>query len=146
VLSIIGLGVSTYLAYVEITHVDAVCGPVGECNLVQSSAYATILGIPVAVLGLVSYLTIIALWLAQKYLSHRLGNWPATGLVILTLFGTLFSIYLTLVELFVIEAICAWCLSSAVISTVLMLLVITPLTKKPSFPRPDQPPAIEGAG
>ena len=53
-LALLGLGVAIYLAYVEITRVEAVCGPVGECNIVQSSPYAQILGIPIAVLGVLN--------------------------------------------------------------------------------------------
>jgi uncharacterized membrane protein len=108
-LSLLGLGVATYLAYVEITHVEAICGPVGECNLVQSSPYAQLLGIPVAVLGILNYLAVGVLWAGQRY--------PVAQLA-----------YLTLLELFVIHAICAWCLSSAVITTLLLLLIAVPIT------------------
>ncbi|MEJ2737554.1 MAG: vitamin K epoxide reductase family protein, partial [Anaerolineae bacterium] len=118
----VGLAVAGYLAYVEITHVAAVCGPVGECNAVQTSAYALFLGIPVAVWGLLYYLAVVALWAGQRVLVGRWANLSRLGLLGLTLFGTLFSIYLTCLELFAIQAICSWCLSSAVISTVLMLL------------------------
>lgn len=129
-LSLLGLGVATYLAYVEITHVEAVCGPVGEYNIVQSSPYAQILGIPVALLGMLNYLAIGALWGGQRYPVRQLANLSVLGLLGLTLFGTLFSIYLTLLELFVIHAICAWCLSSAVITKMLVLLVVVPITGK----------------
>jgi uncharacterized membrane protein/thiol-disulfide isomerase/thioredoxin len=121
-LALAGLAVASYLAYVEITHVAAVCGPVGECNVVQTSAYALFLRIPVAVWGLLYYLAVVALWAGQRYMVGRWANLSLLGLLGLTLFGTLFSIYLTCLELFAIQAICSWCLSSAVISTVLMLL------------------------
>jgi uncharacterized membrane protein len=120
--------VSIYLAYVEISQVEAVCGPVGHCNLVQSSAYARILGIPVAVLGMVNFVAIIALWAGQRV--EPLARLSAVALLGLILFGTFFSIYLTLVEIFFIQAVCAWCLSSAVITTVVMLLVVVPVTDK----------------
>ena len=132
ILALLGLGVAVYLAYVEIVHVEAVCGPVGECNIVQSSPYAQILGVPVAVLGVLNYVGVIVLWAVQKYVSGRLAYLSALGLLGLTLFGTLFSIYLTCLELFVIHAVCAWCLSSAVITTVLMLLIAIPITGKES--------------
>jgi uncharacterized membrane protein len=131
-LALLGLGVAVYLAYVESVHVEAVCGPVGECNIVQASPYAQILGIPIAVLGMLNYLGIIVLWAVQKYVGGRLAYFSALGLLGLTLFGTIFSIYLTCLELFVIHAVCAWCLSSAVITTVLMLLVAIPITGKES--------------
>lgn len=131
-LALLGLGVAIYLAYVEINQVEAVCGPVGECNIVQSSPYAQILGIPIAVLGLLNYVAIIVLWVAHRLLRGRWAKLSALGLLGLTLFGALFSIYLTCLELFVIHAICAWCLSSAVITTLLMLLAGMPTTSKES--------------
>jgi uncharacterized membrane protein len=131
-LSLVGLIVAGYMAYVEITSVEAVCGPVGNCNLVQSSAYAQIMGIPIAVLGLVNYVGVVGLWLVQKYGREPLPHSAAVGLLGLTIFGTIFSIYLTLLEIFVIHAVCAWCLTSAVITTLLMLLVVKPVTAPPT--------------
>lgn len=128
ILVVLGLGVATYLAYVEVNRVEAVCGPVGECNIVQASAYALMLGIPVAVWGVLDYLAVGVLWAGQRHLPGRWANLSALGLLGLTLFGTLFSIYLTCLELFVIRAICAWCLSSAAITTIVMLLVVVPVT------------------
>jgi uncharacterized membrane protein/thiol-disulfide isomerase/thioredoxin len=132
-IAVLGIGVATYLSYVEVAQVTAVCGPIGHCNLVQSSAYARILGIPIAILGVVDYVAIIGLWFV-----HRLAKQDARktaahiGLIGLTVIGTLFSIYLTLVELFIIRAVCAWCLSSAVFMAVLMVLVVRPATKVPA--------------
>jgi uncharacterized membrane protein len=124
----IGLIVSGYLAYVEMTQVKAVCGPVGECNIVQSSPYAQIAGIPIAVLGLFFYLTVIALWLLQRVDNmRRLVLWALVGL---TIFGTLFSLYLTLLELLVIGAICMWCLTSAVVTGLMCLLVTMGVVKR----------------
>jgi uncharacterized membrane protein len=131
--ALLGLGVAAYLAHVEISHAEAVCGPVGECNIVQTSAYAVMLGVPVAVWGVFNYLAVGALWAGQRYLLGRWANKLAQGLLGLTLFGVLFSIYLTCLELFVIHAICLWCLSSAVITTVAMLLVVIPVTRGWSY-------------
>lgn len=125
-----GLVVAAYLSYVEITHVAAVCGPVGECNIVQSSPYAQILGIPVAVLGLVNYLVVGALWAWQR--ARPQNRQTAVALLLLSLFGVFFSIYLTALELFVIHAVCLWCLTSAVVTTLIMLVVVDGLTKRPS--------------
>jgi uncharacterized membrane protein len=127
-LAVLGLGVAAYLAYVEVKQVEAVCGPVGECNIVQTSAYAVMLGIPVAVWGVLHYVATGVLWTGQRFLSGIWANLSGLGLLGLTLFGTLFSIYLTCLELFFIRAICAWCLSSAVITTLLMLMVVVPVT------------------
>ena len=137
ILGLVGLVIAAYLAYVEITHVEALCGPIGECNIVQSSSYALMLGIPVAVLGVLYYLALGALWIGQRYQARRWANLSALGLLGLTLFGILFSIYLTCLELFVVRAICSWCLGSAVTTTILMLLVVVPITptygEKPGF-------------
>lgn len=128
-LALLGLAVSAYLAYVEISHTAAVCGPVGECNVVQSSRYAQIAGIPVAVLGLINYLGVLALWAAQRSGAGRWARPAGLALLALALFGVLFSIYLTLLELFVIHAVCMWCLSSALIATLIMLIVTAQLTR-----------------
>jgi uncharacterized membrane protein len=98
--------------------VAAVCGPVGDCNAVQASTYARFLGVPVGVIGLVGYVAILVAWLWG-----RAGNPTARAALLgMTVVGVLFSIYLTWVELFVIRAVCLWCLSSAVIMMALMLV------------------------
>jgi uncharacterized membrane protein/thiol-disulfide isomerase/thioredoxin len=119
-LAIIGIGVASYLSFVEVTNTEAVCGPVGDCNTVQQSPYATLFGIlPVGVLGVVGYILILGVWLAGKFGPK---NWQKITSIILwalALFGVLFSIYLTFLEPFVIGATCAWCLTTAVIMTVI---------------------------
>jgi len=123
VLSVIGLGVAGYLAYVEMNQVEAVCGPVGNCNTVQQSQYATLFGIlPIGVLGVMGYLFIIILWLARLLDMPKVKRILNLVLFGVTLFGILFSIYLTFLEPFVIGATCIWCLSSALIMTLLFLL------------------------
>ncbi len=130
VLSFIGLGAAIYLTYVEFTHTRALCGPVGDCNAVQSSSYARLFGVlPVGLVGAVGYIAILVAWLWRRFRSDRLANIAGPGLFGMALFGTLFSIYLTYLELFVIHAVCIWCLSSAVIITVLMLLGLPFITQ-----------------
>ena len=131
-LTLLGLAAAGYLAYVEITQVQAVCGPVGECNIVQASPYAQIMGIPVAVLGLINYLAIGGLWLLVRKPGTavtRLQQLAPAALLAITVFGVLFSIYLTALELFVIHAVCAWCLTSAVITTLMMVIVVGAVTR-----------------
>lgn len=129
ILAVLGLGVAGYMAYIEITHVAAVCGPVGECNVVQTSQYAAIAGIPVAVLGLVFYLATLVLWAVQRSGAGKWARPAALALLGMAVFGVLFSIYLTLLELFVIHAVCMWCLSSALITTLIMVVVVAQLTR-----------------
>lgn len=123
VLCAVGFGVAGYLAYVETTQVKAVCGPVGDCNTVQQSEYARLFGIlPIGVMGLTGYVAILASWLVARLVKTGLADWAAIALFGMTAFGTLFSIYLTFLEPFVIGATCAWCLTSAILMTALMLL------------------------
>ncbi|MCK5641995.1 MAG: vitamin K epoxide reductase family protein [Gammaproteobacteria bacterium] len=122
-LSLIGIAIAGYMSYVEFYQVDAVCGPVGSCNTVQQSSYATLFGvIPIGFLGLLGYLTVIILWLVGIKDSSVWKKSADTALWIVTLIGTLFSIYLTFLEPFVIGATCIWCLTSAVLMTFLFLL------------------------
>jgi uncharacterized membrane protein len=130
VLSIIGLGVSIYLTYVEVTHTRALCGPVGDCNTVQSSPYAKLFGIlPIGLLGAIGYIAILITWLWRRFRADSLSKIAGPVMYAMALFGTLFSIYLTYLELFVIHAVCIWCLSSAAIITALMLLSLPPITQ-----------------
>jgi uncharacterized membrane protein/thiol-disulfide isomerase/thioredoxin len=127
VLSLLGLGVAAYLAYVETKQVAAVCGPVGDCNTVQDSEYALLFGIlPVGVFGLMGYVAVLVAWLVGHYGRGRLAQLALAALLAMTLFGTLFSTYLTFLEPFVIGATCAWCLSSAVVMTLLFWLTVAP--------------------
>ncbi len=127
ILCVIGLAVAGYLAYVETTNTEAVCGPVGDCNTVQQSQYAHLFGIlPIGLLGMVGYILFLAAWYVQKFLSGKLADYGALGMLVMATFGTLFSVYLTFLEPFVIGATCAWCLASAVVMTILMLLSIAP--------------------
>lgn len=122
-LALAGLAVAGYLSYVETQLVQAVCGPVGDCNAVQSSPYARLFGVlPVGVLGAVGYLCILAAWLLNRLGRGRLAELAPLAVLVMALFGTLFSLYLTYLEPFVIRAVCIWCLTSAVIITLLMLL------------------------
>lgn len=129
-LSVAGLGISVYLAHVEMTHVEAVCGPVGECNIVQSSQYARFLSVPVALYGVLFYLLVLGLWLLLRYQKKRHLDWIPGALAAITFAGALFSIYLTAMELLVIRAVCAWCLTSALISTLLLLIIASQWRKK----------------
>jgi uncharacterized membrane protein/glutaredoxin len=125
VLCVIGIVVASYLAYVETTETAAVCGPVGDCNTVQQSEYARLFGIlPIGVLGLIGYAGILMAWLVARSACNRLADIAVISLFAMTAFGTLFSIYLTFLEPFVIGATCAWCLTSAVLMTALMLLSV----------------------
>jgi len=130
VLVVVGVGVASYLSYIEITHTQAVCGPVGDCNTVNQSPYATLFGfLPIGVFGLIGYALVLLLWGVGRWGPEAQRAGADLGLWGAALFGTLFSIYLTFLEPFVIGATCAWCLTSAVIMT-LLLWATAPLAVK----------------
>lgn len=133
-LCVIGLGVAGYLAFVEMTRAQAVCGPVGDCNTVQQSPYAMLFGIiPIGLLGMVGYVMILVAWTAARSANRRLAAYAALAQLGMTAFGVLFSIYLTFLEPFVIGATCAWCLTSAVIMAALLWLSLAPARPALSF-------------
>ncbi len=130
ILCVIGIAAAAYLTYVEASGTKAVCGPVGDCNTVQESEYAILFGfLPVGALGLAGYVAIIVAWLVARFSDDPWINWAKIALLGMSLFGTLFSIYLTFLEPFVIGATCAWCVTSAVIMTALMWLALEPGTR-----------------
>jgi uncharacterized membrane protein len=89
---------------------------------VQNSKYAVLFGIiPVGLIGLLGYLAILAAWLWQRFRSDQLVEYVPAALLGMTFFGVAFSIYLTYLEIFVIKAVCIWCIASAWIMTILML-------------------------
>jgi uncharacterized membrane protein len=127
VLALVGMGVAIYLTIIELSGDPAFCGPVGDCNAVQQSPYAFLFGvIPVGALGVIGFGAIILAWAASRYLPRRLHDLTEIAVFCLALIGTLFSIYLTFLEPFVIGAACAWCLTSAVLQTLLLWLTVDP--------------------
>jgi uncharacterized membrane protein len=117
-LAVAGLGicVAGYLTYVHYAGLEPFCAGGGHgCERVQSSSYAKLGGIPVAVLGLGGYVAIAAALLAP-------GERARLAAAALAVSGFGFSAYLTYLELFVIDAICQWCVASAVLLTLLAVL------------------------
>jgi len=125
-LVVAGAGIAFYMAFVEVTETAAICGPVGDCNTVQQSSYASIGPVPIGVLGLFGYLVIGLSWLLVQYGPVARRRFFTVTLWLLALGGTLFSIYLTFLEPFVIGATCAWCLSSAVVMGLLLWATSAP--------------------
>jgi hypothetical protein len=137
-LSLIGLGVAAYLTYVETQSVQAFCGPVGDCNAVQASSYARLWGIlPVGLLGAFGYIAILAAWWVGRQKLGWLSTYAPVALFGMALFGTIFSVYLTYLEIFVIKAVCIWCVSSAIIIALLLLFSLNSTLNVFAFPAED---------
>src|SRR6476659_6722756 len=121
VLALIGSAIAGYLTWVHYAGLDPVCvGGGGGCERVQSSRWAELAGIPVAVLGLAGYVAI----LASLALPEEAGAFVAA---FLSLVGFGFSCWLTYVEIAKIDAICQWCVASAVLMTALSIVSLVRL-------------------
>jgi Predicted membrane protein len=125
-----GLAVAGYLTFIEATATPVMCGPTGGCAEVQNSKYAILFGIlPIGVLGLIGYLAILAGWIVWQFGAQATQKLGALSIWGMCIFGVLFSIYLTFLEPFVIGATCMWCISSAVLM-IILLLVSTPAAQQ----------------
>jgi uncharacterized membrane protein len=126
VLVLAGIAVAGYLTWVHYDEAALVCVAGGGCETVQQSEYGEVAGIPVALLGLVSYsaLAVLIAW-----------DSPAARLMAASLafIGLLFSLYLLALQLFVIDAICVWCLANDVVIAP-ALAVVTALRLRSSGP------------
>ena len=118
VLAIIGLGIASYLTYVHYAGIKPACTAGESCTKVQTSIYSKLAGVPVALMGLIGYIAILASLLVRETETSRLTT------LVFTLAGFGFSAYLTYRELFSIHAVCEWCATSAGIMTILMLMSV----------------------
>lgn len=119
-LAVLGSTISAYLTWVHYSGQLALCRGAGGCETVQASRYAELAGWPVALLGLIAFLAVTIL--ATLRLRADAPPWMLTVLFGITLAGTIFAAYLTGLEVFVIHAICPWCV--AVDSAMAALFVV----------------------
>lgn len=121
-IALVGLGVAVYLSYVETTQLEAWCGPVGQCNVVQQSRFASLFGfLPMALFGALGYTAVLATYIYGVWIKGPYAGVMPLASFLLTAFGFIFSIWLTYLQPFVIGATCMWCLASAVTMTLSML-------------------------
>jgi uncharacterized membrane protein len=111
VLAMAGLAIASYLLAVRVLGEAPACGPIKGCETVAASEYATLLGVPVALFGVGFSMVLVAACLAWWRRAQRRALYTAYGL---GLAGVIAVAYLTYLELFVIEAICVWCVGYAV--------------------------------
>jgi uncharacterized membrane protein len=117
-IALLGVAIAGYLTFIHYAGIKPVCvSGGGGCEQVQSSRYSLLAGVPVALLGLIGYLAILASLRVRGDLGLTLG-------ALITLMGLGFSAYLTYRELFTIKAICQWCVASAVLMTILTVLAL----------------------
>jgi uncharacterized membrane protein len=128
----VGLLVATYLWLYKIGVIGELQCGTGGCEVVQTSRYAELLGIPVAFYGVAGYAALFVLGLAGLRPAGAGDRRIAVLVAALATAGFAFTLYLTSLELFVLHAICRWCVSSAAIMTAIWVLAITGLRQKPS--------------
>jgi uncharacterized membrane protein len=123
--ALVGLFVALYLWLYKAGVIGALACGAGSCETVQLSKWATLLNLPVAAWGVAFYAVVCAVAIALVQERWEGSRKLSLALLLLTTWGVLFSLWLTYLELFVISAICRWCVVSAVIACVLWVLSLT---------------------
>ncbi|HKY50251.1 MAG TPA: vitamin K epoxide reductase family protein [Candidatus Limnocylindria bacterium] len=121
VTSAVGAAISAYLTWVHYSGDLALCIGVGGCEAVQGSRFAVAAGVPVAVIGLGGFAVIFAL--AVLRLRPDPPAWADTAIFALSVAATVYVAYLTYIELFVLGAVCPWCVAVALCSVLVLALV-----------------------
>jgi uncharacterized membrane protein len=122
--ALIGTLISLYLALHKLGMIGSLLCGTGSCEVVQTSKWAVFLGVPVPYLGLAGYalMTVLGILSLQP---DNLENRNLSIALIVTGFGAFaFSVYLSLLEQFVIRAWCRWCIGSAVVATLIFLCTL----------------------
>jgi uncharacterized membrane protein len=125
VVSAVGIGVAVYLTYVHYRPAALICTAGGGCETVQDSKYAVLAGIPLGVLGLAAWITVFGLTVWNSELARTL----TAALAVCSL---AFAVYLVILQLFVINAICVWCMANDVV--LIPLLAVLALLRLRSVP------------
>jgi uncharacterized membrane protein len=126
ILAILGLLDSLYLGWIKLSGEAAACSDIGDCEAVNTSRFSEIGGIPIAMLGALAY-AFILVFLYTEGRAPTLSDSSCLAVFGLTLVGTLYSAYLTYIEVAVLHAICPFCTVSAVIMTILFVMSIIQL-------------------
>ena len=121
--ALLGLADAAYLTWIKLANAVYTCSNIGDCEAVNNSSYSVVGGIPIAALGAAAFAVILLLLLLDRRPSGR-SEPLRFGVFGLSLAGTLYSAYLTYVEVAILKAICPFCVASAVILTALLVLSI----------------------
>ena len=127
---VVGLLVSIYMTIFKITSNESMCIGSKDCSVVNASRYSEVNGVPVAVIGVGGYASLLAL----LWLGTRPGFFQQNGSMIffgVSLIGFLFTVYLIYVEIALIKAYCPFCITSQVSMTIIFILAVIRLIKQP---------------
>ncbi|MBI1742342.1 vitamin K epoxide reductase family protein [Candidatus Acetothermia bacterium] len=129
-LALMGIAASAYLVYVHYSETAIICfGGNKGCETVQNSPYSEVVGIPVALIGLAGYIALALMTFLRMKIEEPMKTWLVLAIFVSSLMGVLYSAYLTYLELFVIYAICQWCVASATLMMVIFILAAIDLSK-----------------
>jgi uncharacterized membrane protein len=117
--SMAGVFVALYLTLYKLGYIGTLVCAVGSCETVQTSRWASLLGVPVAAWGVAFYVMVLGVSLLGLSGAMADSKRLSQTLAVMTGTGVLFSFWLTFLELFVIHAICMWCVISAMLVTML---------------------------
>ena len=126
-IALAGLFIALYLSLFKLGYIGALVCAIGSCEKVQTSRYAVLLGAPVAVWGVLFYVVVLAVALLGLRPAWSDDRRVSLALVLATGGGVLFSAWLTYLELFVIYAICQWCVASALLTVALFVVSVLDL-------------------
>jgi uncharacterized membrane protein len=132
-LALAGIFISIYLTLYKLGVVGELSCTIGSCETVNTSRWSVFLGLPVAAWGVLFYLDVFVIALVGTM--PRFENKPIISIVLVAeaAIGVLFSAWLTYLELAVIHAICIWCVTSAVIVAIILLVSVADLRDTPSL-------------
>ncbi|HUL49569.1 MAG TPA: vitamin K epoxide reductase family protein [Gemmatimonadales bacterium] len=128
-LALVGFFIALYLWLHALGVIGQLTCGTGSCEAVQASRYAMFAGVPVALYGVVGYFVLFVVSLVGATPANRSRRQPDLALAALASIGFAFTLYLTVIEVFVLHELCRWCVASAVIITLIWLLSLTGLRR-----------------
>lgn len=134
-IALIGFSDATYLTITHLSGKVPTCSVIEGCDVVTTSKYSEIFGIPVALGGSIFYLSMILL--VVLHFDNK-KSWPLRLAFVGTTAGLLASIYFSSIMAFVLKAICVYCVGSAISSTTLFIIGMCALYKNRNLPHADQ--------
>lgn len=126
-LAVVGIGIALYLTLYKVGVIGILSCSVGSCETVNTSRWSTLMGIPIATWGLGAYALLLVLAMVGSSEAREASVPIARMIFALAAWSVLFSAWLTYLEIFVIRAICIWCLSSAALWVVIFAVSVADL-------------------
>lgn len=131
-LACLGVLVSIYMTIYKLTSNNAMCLGSGDCSTVNASKYSMVYGIPVAFVGVLGYAAILGLLVLEKRAGEFFAKNSTLAIFGLAVTGFAFTLYLVYLEIFVIKALCPFCITSQITMTILFIITIVRLVRQPA--------------